>query len=890
MRKLRGWILRLGGLFNKPHRDRELEDELETHLQMHIEDNLRLGMLPDEARRQAIIQLGGIESTKEAYRDQRGLPVLETFWQDLRYGARQLRTHPGFTALAVFTLALGIGANAVVFSVARTVLLRPLGFDGEDRLMWIRLRNTQTGAEEDQLSWQDMQDIRTSSQSFESVATFASGAIWEEGDQGYEVSALRVTPSLVDTLRLRPALGRMFSPSDSAAGDESVVLISHELWQSRFVGNPGVLGQTVRLDQKVRTIVGVLPSGLRFPLERSPALGTGTILKAEHQSFWLPMGEPRGEDRTSRGARMFPAVGRLKSGVTEEMARAELDALGKRLALEHPEWNRNWSFNVVSFRDQIHGRTRPGIPLLAAAVVGVLLICCVNLANLLLARGVTRQRELAIRVALGAGRGRLVRAFMMESLLLALLGGAAGIALAAGALRIIHNLAYASVPFIREADVDGLVIAFTAGVSLLTALVFGLLPALRQSGANSAESLHTGRRLTGRPQIRAWQQGLLVGQIAVVLVLLTSAGLLLESFRRLVGQELGYRPQSVFTIDLSTHGPFDTNGDVCRMYRALRQHLAALPGVEAVGTISSLPLTGKWTFNERPQIVGQPVPEADRASVAATFVAFDYFQAMRIPLREGRFFREDELNDDGYGQTVILNEAAAALLFPGRWALGARFTVGSNPNRILEVVGVVKDTRDVRLEERPQPRFYWQYAFAGAQVVVRARTPAAALMPMLREAVTQTDARVRIDGVRTMTEIVASTVADRRFLMIMVTTYAAVALGIAAVGIFGVVTYQVAQRQNEFGVRLALGASPRGLLRSVLFEAGRPTLVGLTIGGGIVWATDRLLAHQLYGVSAHNPFVLMAVGGLLSCVALVASFVPALRASQVEPMEALRHE
>ncbi|HXJ76030.1 MAG TPA: FtsX-like permease family protein [Candidatus Dormibacteraeota bacterium] len=445
-------------------------------------------------------------------------------------------------------------------------------------------------------------------------------------------------------------------------------------------------------------------------------------------------------------------------------------------------------------------------------------------------------------------------------------------------------------PFIREADVDGLVIAFTAGVSLLTALVFGLLPALRQSGANAAESLHTGRRLTGGPQIRAWQQGLLVGQIAVVLVLLTSAGLLLESFRRLVGQDLGYRPQSVFTIDLSTHGPFDTNGDVCRMYRALRQRLAALPGVEAVGTISSLPLTGKWTFNERPQIVGQPVPEADRASVAATFVAFDYFQAMRIPLREGRLFREDELNDDGYGQTVILNEAAAALLFPGRSALGARFTVGSNPDRILEVVGVVKDTRDVRLEERPQPRFYWQYAFAGAQVVVRGRTPAAALMPMLREAVTQTDARVRIDSVRTMREIVGSTVADRRFLMIMVTTYAAVALGIAAVGIFGVVTYQVAQRQNEFGVRLALGASPRGLLRSVLFEAGRLTLVGLTIGGGIALATNRLLAHQLYGVSAHNPFVLMAVGGLLSCVALVASFVPALRASQVEPMEALRHE
>ena len=332
--------------------------------------------------------------------------------------------------------------------------------------------------------------------------------------------------------------------------------------------------------------------------------------------------------------------------------------------------------------------------------------------------------------------------------------------------------------------------------------------------------MRTGTRSTGGPQIRAWQQGLLVGQIAVVLVLLASAGLLLESFRRLIGQDLGYQPRSVIAMDLSQFG-FDTNGDVCRMYRALRERLAALPGVEAVGTISSAPLTGKWTFNERPDIVGQSVPVADRPSVAATFVAFDYFQAMGIPLREGRFFRDDELKDDGYGQIVILNEAAATVLFPGRSAVGGRFTVGSNPDRILEVIGVVKDTRDVRLEEKPQPRFYWQYAFGGAQVVVRGKAPATALMPMLRDTVKQTDARVRIDSVRPMTEIVASTVAERRFLMIMVATYAAVALGIAAVGIFGVVAYQVAQRRNEFGVRLALGASPRGLMRLVLLQAGR---------------------------------------------------------------------
>jgi len=809
---------------------------------------------------------------------------------DLRFALRQLLKNPGFTAVAVLTLALGIGANTVVFSVAKTVLLRPLGFDGEDRLMWIRLVNTQTGASESMISWREMEDIRAATQSFESISTFGGGDIpWEDDGLSDVVPALRITPSLADALRLRPALGRMLLPSDAVTRDGTVVLISHELWQTRYGGSPDVLGQTVRLDGKSRTIVGVLPPGLKFPLERAPILGTGTILRVAQQSFWLPMSDPRGTDLTSRSARMFTTVARLKPGVTEATARAELTVLGQRLAKEYPESNRNWSLDLVSFKNQILGPTRKAIPLLAAAVAAVLLICCVNLANLLLARGVSRQRELAVRLALGAGRGTLVRALMMESALLALLGGGAGIAFAAGALHIVRELAATTVPFVREAALDGTAITFTAGLSLLTALVFGLLPAWRQSRADAADALRTGTRSTGGPQIRAWQRGLLVGQIAVVLVLLASAGLLLESFRRLTGQDLGYQPRSVITMDLSQFG-FDTNGDVCRMYRALRERLMGLPGVEAVGTVSSAPLTGKWTFSERPDIVGQTVPLVDRPSLAAAFVAFDYFQAMGIPLLEGRFFRDSELNDDGYGRIVMINEAAAKILAPGRSAVGVRFTVGSNPDRVLEVIGVVKDTRDVRLEEKPQPRFFWQYAFGGAQVVVRSSAPERVLMPMLRAAVKQTDARVRINSIQSMTEIVASTVAERRFLMIMVGAYAAIALGIAAVGIFGVIAYQVAQRTNEFGVRLALGATPGGLLRLVLWQAGRVAVIGLLAGLAISFATNRLLASQLFGLSPHDPVLLSVVSGVLLLVALLASFVPARRASRIHPMEALRNE
>ncbi len=808
---------------------------------------------------------------------------------DFRFTLRQLLKNPGFTAVAVLTLALGIGANTVVFSVAKAVLFRPLGFEEVDRLMWIRLANTQTGNFEDRLSWREMEDVRVSAQSFESIATFGSpGARLEENGLVEEVSALRVTPNLGDILRVRPALGRLFRASDAVASAEPVVLISHEFWHSRFGGTLDVLGKLLRVDSQLHSIVGVLPEGFQFPMERTPAVGTGGILKAGVQSLWLPMTEPQGDDRTSRNARMFLFVGRLKRGVNEAAARTELAALGQRLAADHPETNRFWTFDLLSLRDQVLGRTRQAIPLLGVAVAAVLLICCVNLANLLLARGVARQREMAVRLALGAGRRRIAQALLLESMLLALLGGGLGSALATGALQAIRGLASGSVPFIHEAAMDGKVFAFTAGLSLLTALVFGLLPALLQSRIGAAESLRSGTRATGGPQIRAWQQGLLVGQIAVVLVLLASAGLLLESFRRLMAQDLGYQPRSVIALDLSTAG-FDTNGDVCRMYRSLRERLAALPGVEAVGTISSAPLTGKWTFDMKAQILGQPVPEAERPSLAVSFVAFDYFQAMGIPLLDGRYFRDAELKDNGYGEIVMLNQAAATLLFPGHSAIGGRFTVGQ-ADRVLEVVGVVKDTRDVRLEEKPQPRFYWQYAFGGAQVMVRSSLPVKALMPMMRDAVKQTDARVTLSSMTPMTEIVAATVAERRFLMILLTTYALVALGIAAVGIFGVVGYQVAQRSNEFGVRLALGASPRGLLRLVLWQAARLVVLGLVLGLVVSFATNRLLASQLFGLTPHDPLLLTSVSLLLLTVALLASLFPARRAAKTNPIEALRNE
>jgi len=810
---------------------------------------------------------------------------------DFKFAWRQLLKHPGFSGVAILTLALGIGANTTVFSVAKTVLWRPLGLAQEEKLVWIRQLNTQKDDLESEMSWREMEDIREAVPGLAAVATYGSGRVaWEHDERIESVPVLRATSELPEVLGVRPVLGRLFVPADNLKAAPRVVMLSYELWQARYDGKPDVLGQTVRLDGKSWTIVGVLPPKLEFPLQRSPEAGTGSLVQSGVQSFWMPFGIPGQEDRTSRTARMFVPVGRIKSDVSMKTVNAEIAVLSQRLAAEHPETNRHRKFRLVTFRDQILGRTRLAMPVLAGAVAGVLLICCVNLANLLLARGVTRQREMAVRMALGAGRRRVVQALLLESTLLALLGGIFGVALAHAALRVLKTFAAVNVPFIEETAVDGSAILFTTGLSLVTALAFGFVPAWRQASVPAMDSMRTGARSGAGPQVRRWQRALLAGQIAIVLVLLTTSALLLESFRRLVGQELGYRPESVVAIDLETWD-FPTNGALCRFFRALRDRLAVVPGVQAVGTISSVPLTDQWTFEEKVQVVGRPLPKAEQPSLFGTFVAFDYFQAMGTPLVEGRFFRDSEMKDDGYGQTVLLNETAARLLFPGRSAVGGQFTAGSNPDRVLEVVGVVKDARDFRLESRPQPRLYWQYAFGGAQILVRSSVPARTIMPILREILQEAGGRhILRQRLQPMTEIVAGTVVERRFLLTMLTAYAGMSLVMAALGIFGVVAYQVAERSNEFGVRLALGSTRAALMWLVLTQAGRTVLAGLVLGLMLSLAATRLLRSQLYEISPHDPVVFTVASLLLVGLALLASFLPARRAANVDPMVALRHE
>jgi putative ABC transport system permease protein len=808
--------------------------------------------------------------------------------RDIAMAVRSLLKRPAFLLAAVLILAVGIGANTAMFAAAKAVLFRPLGFERADQLVWLRSTRVAAGVADTEVSWREIEDTRASSTSFQALGTFGVlSAPWEEHGRAEEVEAIQVTQGLVDALRLRSVLGRPLQASDAAEGAEAVAMVSEEFWRSRLGARPEVLGSRLRWDRRDFTIVGVVPAGFEFPLERLKPAGTGSGLPTGAKDLWLPLSEPKGQDRTSRGARMFVALGRLAPGVTLESARAEVVAIGQRVALEHPETNRGFGLDLLSMRDQVLGRTRQALPLVAAAVAAVLLMGCVNLAHLLVARGVERRREMALRLALGAGRHRLLRSAMIEAVVLAVMGGGLGWLVAVGTLRTMRHLGGGHVPFLNEASVDAAGVAFTVGLSVLTVLVFGLVPAWHLTRIDPADALRAGARASSMPGLRRWHQGMLMGQTSAVLVLLLSSVLLLESYRRLMGLDLGYRPDSVMTLDVASRD-FSTNGEVCRMYRRLRELLASIPGVSAVGTISSVPLTSQWNINEKPQVVGRPVPEADRPVIAANFVAFDYFQAMRIPLVEGRYFFEGELDDDGYGLKVILNQAAAKTLFPGESAVGGRFTVGSNPDRVLEVIGVVRDTRDVRLEDEARPRFYWQYAFGGAQVVVRTEGAPEFWLSRVNEALSGFDSRVQVKRARTMREIISETVAERRFLMVSLTAYSALALGLAFFGIFAVASYQVSRRRAEFGIRLALGSTQGGLFRLVLVQVAVPVLAGIATGLGLSLATGRFLASEVFGLSPYNPWILGSGGAVLLLAALVAGFHPARRAALTHPMESLR--
>jgi putative ABC transport system permease protein len=797
---------------------------------------------------------------------------------DLRFACRQLAQSPGFTAVAVLTLALGIGACTAIFTVADGVLLRPIAYPESERLMVVH-ETFLPEYPEFSVSPANFRDYAGQADSFEGMAAIRDVGYSLTGEgEPVRLIAQRVTARYFELLRSPPALGRGFTADDDLAGKNAVVVLSHRLWQRRFGGRPDILNSTIRLDDQPHTVVGVMPPGFQR--------GGATEL-------WAPMAFSDREAQ-QRGAHYLNMIGRLKPGVTSAQAQVQLETIARRLSAQYPDTNKNWGVRALPMLEYYTRGMRPALFTLLGAVGLLLLIACANLANLLLARATTRQRETAIRAALGAGRGRLLRQLLTESLVLAALGGGAGVLLAVGGLRVLLAFAPANLPRLAEVSLDAGVLAFTAGVALLTGLAFGLAPAWQSLRVNLVEALKDGARGGGAAARRHGLRGaLVVAEIALALMLLAGAGLLLRSFGRLISTSPGFEPRGAVAIFIDLPRQAYGKPEKCNVFaEALLARFRALPGVTHAGLTHVLPFSGD-DYILGLEIEGKPVPKSDLPSTNYFAATPGYFQAMGIPLLRGRDFTDADRT--GSTRVVIVSQALAAAHFPGRDPLGQRISVTQGPQTWREIVGVAGDVKHYGIDAPTAPQTYEPFAqepFPNLSFVVRTADPAAAttLAAALRREVRAVDPALPIARLEPLTGLVAGSLAQQRFALTLFGVFAGLALMLAAIGVYGVMACAVAQRTNEFGVRLALGAQPGDVLRLVAIHAARLVTLGLALGFAGTLAAGRLIASQLYLTSTRDPLVFAVIGLVLAAVAALACWLPARRATRVDPIIALRAE
>jgi predicted permease len=902
MTRLRIFFHRLLGLFLRRKLERELEEEIHAHLEMQVEDNLRQGMSLEDARRAARLKFGGVEQAKEAYRDRGRLGWIESLWQDLRYGVRMLLKNPGLTLIAIITLALGIGANTAIFSVVNGVLLRPLPYDEPERLLFVAEHGSSGG--EMGISYPNFIDWRARNRVFERIGFFNSGGYkLTAGGETENVSAGEISADLFPALRVNAALGRVFTDDDDKPGAAPVVLLSHGLWQRRFGGNPEVVGKGITLDGYLYTVIGVAPKDFSFPSGAELWVSAG--LKAAVISEWRLRGNHPN----------FYAVARLKPGVTLEQARADMNSIAANLEKQYPETNMGQRVRMIPLLENYVRNIRPALRILLGAVSFVLLIACANVASLMLARATAREKEMAVRAALGAGRMRIIRQLLTESILLALLGGWLGLAIGQWSVKIILAISpEATIPRIGEIRLDNRVLLFTAAVSLLTGIFFGLLPALQASRPNVQEALKkAGLPLRGAPGHKGrLRSGLLVAQIALTLVLLVGAGLLIRSFQRLQGVATGFDYENLMTFGIEwPPRKYPEPERQIRLYQEVSQRLSALPGVQSVGLSSlRLPLSaGGWKTGF--MVEGEPaLPPSQRPIMDASVVDANYFKTMRIPLLRGRWFnghddrshltQENTKGMNGVQKlvaglrSVVIDEEFARKYWANGDAIGKRIRIGnSDAGAVVTVVGIVGRVKMEGLSDesnRVQGYFpYLQFPF-GPAIVVRTQTAPETLIAAVRQEVRAIDSELQISDMRTMEQIRAKSIAPQRFNLALLGIFAGIALALALVGIYGVMSYLVTQRMQEIGIRMALGAQARDVLRLVIGQGMRLALLGVSIGLASALALTRLLKALLFGVSTTDPLTFVVIGLALTLVALLACWIPAWRATKIDPIITLKCE
>ncbi|HEU4631291.1 MAG TPA: ABC transporter permease, partial [Gemmatimonadaceae bacterium] len=870
------------------------DDELRFHLEMRARDYELEGLPPEAAARAARERfgdperIGGIlrshDERRERERHRR--EFMSELLQDLRYGWRGLLRSPGFTIVAVLTLALGIGATTAIFSVVDAVVLRPLPYPDAERITMVWMDNQRMGMHEDIHSWPNYAAYRDQNHTFTDIAAYVpagfnlTGACDGGACEPERVVAAASTADLFAVLGVGPRLGRAFTAAEEEPGSDDVAVISHGLWTRLFAGDPGVIGRTIRLNGRERTVVGVMPPGFAFP---SP-----------ETQLWVPLAMSA-EDKAVRFAFGLYAVGRRAPGVSLERARADMATIAQRLVAEYPGME-GLGVNLVPLPDQVVGKTlRTALWVMLGAVAAVLLIGCANIANLMLSRAAAREREVGVRLALGAGRGRLVRQLLTESVLLAAIGGVVGVALAWVGLRLIVGLAPADMPRMDGVRIDGFVLAVAALVVLATGLIFGLAPALQLSRPDLAAALREGGR-GGTGQRGHRMRRLLAGaQVALVVVLLTGAGLLMRSFVQLQQVQLGFRPDHLLTMQLALPAAkYQEPQQRLAFYQALLERLRTVPGVQGVGAItdiflSNTPRSTVFTIEGR-----TPTPEEENIEIPLDAVTADYFRTMGIRLLEGRTFTAQDGPDAP--PVVIVNENMARRFWPGESAIGKRFRYGTgddNPAPWLTIVGVVADMRRTGYDKPVRYETFLpigQYTPGRLTFVVRTVGEPLALARAVRAEVRHVDPDQPVYQLESMDQRLSAMVAQRRFSMALLGMFAGLALVLGLVGVYGVTSYLVAQRTREVGLRLALGAEPRSVVRMVIRQGMTTAAAGIGVGlVGALLAT-RLMAGLLYGVRPGDAATLAAVTALLAAATFVANYLPARRASRVDPLVALREE
>ena len=883
--QLREFLHRVRSIFRRSQLDRDIDAEMSAHLELAIEENLKRGFTPAEARRHALLRFGGSQQAKEQHREARSLPFLETLLQDMRYSFRMLRKSPGFTAVAVLTLAFGIGTNTAIFSMVNALLLHPYRFHNLDSLvlLWEK-RGIDEGPDARRISPSDVADVRSNSQLFEDIATYQYREFNVSSEDRVDVAwGCRVSANFFSVVGAIPAQGRLFSANEEQPGADQSVIVSNRFWQSRFGGDPRLLGQTIRLNGRNYTVAGIMPPDFDYPVS---------------MELWVPLALTTTE-KSDRAQLSLFALGRLKPGLSVAQASAALNNFSRRLSELYPKTNAGRTLNLLQLRKELYIYSLPLFLLLQAAAVFVLLLACANLANLLFARMIARQRELAVRSALGANRTRLARLLVSEISLLAVLGGAVAISASFSSVRILRNSISPDwtkwVPGWDGIQVDSTVLFSTVLLSLVLALVFGLATALHLRYTNLSTVLkETGRGSAGPARGRL-RNGLVSAQVALALILLVCAGLTMQGFNRLAQAYQGFQPGQVLKFEVSLpESAYPVSAKRGHFFQVALRGVSSLPGVSGAALTSNLPASNVdnektlFTIKGRPALQASEAPAADLQTISG-----DYFSVLKIPRIAGRFFTEAD--NATAARVAIVSRTMANRFWPGADPLGQEFKLGATDSAEpwTTVVGIVGDARQNWWNPATFPVIYQPYlqsSRSSFRFVLRTASNPTGDGSAARAAISQVDPEIPITELKTLETEVQDSIAIVHIMGVLMAIFGFVALLLSSIGVYGILSENVAQRTHEFGIRFALGANPRDVLRLVFRHALTVSGIGLAIGLPVSFAVSRAMAAFVFGIVSVSVPVLASLAGLLILVALVAAYFPARRALRVDPMAALRYE